>query len=219
MIGVFTHSSQNEKHNQNTFQMKSLSFILALAFTSISLLAQEEPKPTKETKVKVQEAGLAFSNFENFGLTYKIGNQKSLWRFYTLYFSGDNLKGETGDRIVKLNDYGIGFKIGKEFRKVIVSNLQLRYGFDILFDYSHYKFIENNDDPNASDDTRISNTYSPGIDFVIGLNYVIKDKLVLGVELLPYFSYNINFVRNNKTTGYSYGLSNSSALLSVSYRF
>jgi hypothetical protein len=211
--------------------MKKISFILALTFASISLLAQEDSIPTNETKVKVQEVGVAFSNFDNFGLTYKIGNQKSLWRFYALYFSGDNSKEDRSTQYTKYNDYGFGIKIGKEFRKNIVSNLEFRYGFDLLFNYTYSKELDTNDDPDMGETTIKSTRYLPGIDFVIGLNYVIKDKLVLGIEVLPYFSYrtgknyfistasNIPEERTTKISGFSYGLSNSSALLTVAYRF
>ena len=215
--------------------MKKLSIVLALIFASIYLVAQENSETIDSANVKVQEIGIAFSNFDNFGLTYKIGNEKSLWRFYTLYFSGDNSKRDrdysTYITNKKDNNYGFGFKVGKEFRRIIVSNLEFRYGFDLMFDYSHEKSLIDYENYAIINSDSKTNTYSPGVDIVIGLNYVIKEKLVIGVEILPFFSYdtgkdsfinyseNSTFEQTTKISGYSYGLSNSSALLTLAYRF
>jgi len=74
-------------------------------------------------------------------------------------------------------------------------------------------------------------TYEPGINFVFGLNYVVNDKFVIGADILPGFSYYtgtltemnyyINYGNETKTnfSGFNYGLSNTSVLVSLAYRF
>ena len=177
---------------------------------------------------KQREVGVVFSSFDNFGLTYKTGTEKSLWRFTSLLISGRNTK-EVGDSLENnQNNIGFGIKFGKEYRKVIVKNLELRYGADLSFSYNHSTSKNVDISLYNIDLVNEQTIYQPGINLVIGLNYVIKDRFVIGAELLPYFSYitgkykRSNF-RNDEIiesdiSGFLYGLSNTSALLSLSYR-
>ena len=107
---------------------KSLLILLCLSM-SYYLIAQET--------VKQREIGLVFSNLDNFGLTFKIGTDKSLWRFNTLFITGNNMDNTSDSLVNKQNNMGFGVKIGKEYRKKIVANLELRFGADISFTYSH----------------------------------------------------------------------------------
>lgn len=199
--------------------MKKIILILAAAFFSFSTMAQDE------TKVRVQEAGIGFSGLNNgFALIYKIGNQNSLWRFNSLVFNGSN-SNEKDDSLTKeSHDFNFAFNAGKEFRKAIIKNLEFRYGANVGFSYQYYKY-----DNKKTDYYNETKTYSPGISLVFGLNYVIKEKLVVGAELLPRFNYNFGNSTSNvynsqdlETTdnsGFSYGLTNQSVLLSILYRF
>ncbi|MCK9452115.1 MAG: hypothetical protein M0Q90_10530 [Bacteroidales bacterium] len=204
--------------------MRKSLFILLCLSMSTTLMAQEP--------VKRKEIGLVFSNLDNFGLTYKTGTEKSLWRFNTLFISGNNLDYVADSSANKRNSMGFGVKLGKEYRKAIVNNLELRYGLDVSFTYSHSK--SEYDDKTVGDNDRLNEqtTYRPGINLVLGLNYILNKNLIIGVELLPDFSYTTgtsiekNYFVNTadkevKTdiSGFNYGLSNTSALLSLSYRF
>lgn len=201
---------------------KSLVVLLCLSM-SYTLMAQET--------VKQKEIGLAFSNLNNFGLTYKTGTDKSLWRFNTLFISGNNTETTSDSLIDKLSSNGFGIKIGKEYRKVLVDNLELRFGADLSFSYNQTKDNYEDKTINNYDWKMERTTYQPGINLVFGLNYVFNDNLVLGAEILPYFSYNTgtevsngyynssDVERKSDISGFSYGLSNSSALLSLAYRF
>jgi hypothetical protein len=101
--------------------------------------------------------------------------------------------------------------------------MELRYGADVSFQYNY-----------SESDYNINNTYfkkstiyQPGINIVFGVNYLIGENFVIGAEVLPIFSLlrgeriEINDGTENKRdiTGYNYGLSNTSALISLSYRF
>jgi len=181
--------------------------------------------------VKQKEIGLAFSNLNNFGLTFKTGTDKSLWRFNTLFISGNNTETTSDSLVDKLSSDGFGIKIGKEYRKVLVDNLELRFGADLSFSYNQTKNNYEDKTINNYDWKMERTTYQPGINLVFGLNYVFNDNLVLGAEILPYFSYitgteisnryynSSDVERKSDISGFSYGLSNSSALLSLAYRF
>ena len=202
---------------------KSLIIVLCLSM-SYFLMAQET--------VKQKEIGLVFKNLDNFGLTYKTGTDKSLWRFNVLLISGSIMDYTADSSVNTLSNMGFGINIGKEYRKVIVENLELRFGADISFTYSQSK--SDFDDKTVDDIDRLSErkTYKPGINLVLGLNYVLNKNVIIGVEVLPNFSYTTgtsiekNYFTNTddnevKTdiSGFSYGLSNTSVLLSLAYRF
>ena len=193
---------------------------LSMSFT---LMAQEP--------VKQKEIGLVFSNLDNFGLTYKTGTEKSLWRFNTLIISGNNIENNADSLVDKRSYMGFGIKIGKEYRKKLADKLALRYGADVSFSYDQSKYEYDYKTVNGTDRKSERTTYQPGINLVFGLNYELSDHFVLGVELLPGFSYTTgtsvdkNYYSSSdedmksEISGFNYGLSNTSALLSVSYRF
>jgi len=201
---------------------KSLLILLGLSM-SYALMAQEP--------VKQKEIGLVFSNLDNFGLTYKTGTEKSLWRFNTLFISGSTLDNIADSQENKQSNTGFGVRIGKEYRKALADKLAFRYGADLSFSYNQSTQEYKNKAIVNNERKLERTTYQPGINIVFGLNYELSDHFVLGVELLPGFSYTTgtsvekNFSNPNDEeqkgdiSGFNYGLSNSSALLSLSYRF
>jgi hypothetical protein len=208
-------------NNYNLKKMKKLLLIFITLSMSVLVMAQE--------KHKQKEAGLVFSNLNNFGLTYKTGTNKSLWRFNTLIITGDNID-ETADSVVnKQNQMGFGIKFGKEFRKIIVTNFELRYGADLSFTYNHTSREYDNTAVNYNNYSYERTTYEPGINLVLGFNYVFHDYFVIAAELLPHFTYRTGTSKENRSyydveiendiSGFSYGISNTSALLSLTYRF
>jgi len=104
-------------------------------------------------------------------------------------------------------------------------------GADLSFNFSKSKNDIDDKTVNNSDLVRESTTYQPGINLVLGFNYVIHNNFVIGAEVMPSFSYitgtsvekyyysnNGNEVKS-KISGFTYGLSNSSVLISLVYRF
>ncbi len=203
--------------------MRKLLLILLCLSMSYFLMAQET--------VKQKEIGLVFSNLDNFGLTLKTGTDKSLWRFNTLFISGTNMDNTADSLVNKQSNIGFGLKVGKEYRKNIVDNLELRFGADLSFRYTQSKTDYNDKTVDDHDRLNERTTYQPGINLVFGFNYVINENIVLGAELLPSFSYvtgtslEKNYYNNNGEeiksyiSGWNYGLSNTSVLLSLAYRF
>lgn len=199
--------------------MKKLLLLLLITSTSIIVNGQE--------KTKQKEVGLSFSNLDNFGLTYKFGTTKSMWRINTLLASGANRNTGVGASENESTSVDFGLKFGKEFRKPVTTKLELRYGADISIDYSYSKGLAISPSLPGSYTTKTS-TYSPGINFVLGFNYLISENILIGTEILPGFKYTkgtsttsfgLNSEETNDISGFEYGLSNSSALLSISYRF
>lgn len=189
-----------------------------LAFTiAITIAAQEVPK--------IKEIGIVFSNLDNFGLSFKIGQEKTLWRINTMLISGGNMEETMDSAVSKTRSIGLMFGVGREYRKSIAKNLELRYGADLSFRYQNNKL-----DFNDNENTRLSTRtfYEPRFNLVLGFNYVTKEQLIIGVEILPYFSYTFGSMVDDLNdddrietdiSGIDYGLSNTSIMVSVGYRF
>ena len=187
--------------------------ISVICFLFISYFA------TAQDTIKQKELGIVFYDLDNFGFTFKIGNNKSLWRLNNLLMIGEKINFDSSSSYTK-NFFGI--RGGKEFRKSIVKNLEMRYGTDVSFRY----YRSNSTDNNTSTKRII---YQPGINLVFGLNYLIHENFIFGAEILPGFSYlmgketqstinDINLTYTSYLSGFYYGLSNSSVLLSLVYK-
>ena len=68
--------------------MKHFIITFVITFTSFFTFAQENKEVTENStnNPKVKELGIIFSNFDNYGLTFRIGNQKKLLRINTISF-------------------------------------------------------------------------------------------------------------------------------------
>jgi len=203
--------------------MKKSLLILTSLSMSFSLMAQGQ---TKE-----KEIGLVFNSLNSFGLTFRTGTEKALWRFNTLYLSG-NSRTETADSSeTKNTSNGFELKVGREYRKNITRNLEFRVGADLSFRYNQSKNDVNDKTVVDADVLQKSTTYQPGINLVLGFNYVIHENFVVGAEIMPYFSYTTGtstekyyYINNgnevkSKISGFGYGFSTSSVLVNLVYRF
>ncbi len=200
--------------------MKKPLIIIFCVCMTFTLTAQEQSKQ--------KEVGLVLKNLDNFGLSFKKGTKNSLWRLNTLVSWGYNRYDDQDTIVYKSNQKGFTLKFGKEFRKTIVENLEFRFGADISFSYSRYKSDNNDKTISDFDYTFKRMNYKTGLNLVLGLNYVIKDKFVIGAELLPGVSYFYEVTKNKfnnndeikeDNSGINYGFSNSDVLISFSYRF
>ena len=201
--------------------MKKIASILFILSITLSSQAQE--------LTKQKEVGLIFSNLNSFGLSYKFGSSKSLWRINTLLLSGSSNNEVFENQDIKQSSAGVNLTFGKELRKHVTDNFELRYGGDLSFSYNKSKF--DFDDKTVSNQDRTNNktTYNSGINIVIGFNYLINERILLGAEILPGIGYTTgasiitNSANNSETksdlSGFNYGLSNNGALISLAYRF
>jgi len=190
---------------------RTVTLLIALTLSTF-VMAQE--------KTKVKELGLTFWNLDDFGFSYKVGTEQSLWRFNALSFSGGSGDYEEGNYNKDKKSFSFRFKVGKEYRKLIVKNMEFRYGADLSFGYSYSK------GSSVSDNEEKSNYYNPGINMVLGVNYIINDHIIFGAEIMPSINYSYNKRTNNddekttnKNNNFNYGFDSSSVLLSLAYRF
>lgn len=66
--------------------MKQFIIAFVITFTSFLTFAQENKEVTESStsKSKVKELGIVFSNFDNYGLIFRTGNQKRVLRINTI---------------------------------------------------------------------------------------------------------------------------------------
>ena len=83
--------------------MRKAFLIVALVSVPFIMKAQD--------KIRVNEVGLSFSGLNSFGLTYRVGNEKSLWRF-NAFDIGAGKHAEKEDSVeLYINDMGLTYKL------------------------------------------------------------------------------------------------------------
>ncbi len=200
--------------------MKKIILLMVMSVAILSVNAQE--------KVKQKELGLVFRDFDNFGLMYKFGHQKSMWRLKSIY--GKSYKEETDYNDKTQKGKRLGISLGKQFTMSIQEKFYFIYGADLRTSYYHsnveYKF----DSDEVYSEITKRNSFRLGLDCVIGFNYLIGEKFVFGFEILPGVSYSIGKEKQQSTkedsidkeyniSAFSLGMSSSSALLNFAYKF
>lgn len=213
--------------------MKKTTLIVLLLFVGVLSFAEE--------KNRVIELGITTSRplYNSYNFVAKIGDDKSVLRIgsisasdYMYWQKNDDINGnDTLFRNMTYTSNDIGFSIGREKRIDLEDNFELRYGMDITFALGQRKSEEVRDTLYVTSINDLS--FSPGLCFVFGMNYVLNDKIVFGIEILPklYFNYSyekrcIDYIDSPQndacdiTSRYMWRFDFSSlALFSISYRF
>jgi hypothetical protein len=202
--------------------MKSLLVTVVALQLCFSTSAQEVAKK--------KEVGIVFSNFDNFGATFRVGNDRSLWRFSTVLLSGgngENTNSGNPNSVNNSSNFGTRISFGKEFRNSISEKFYLRYGADVFTGLQTTK-SETKNSVTAERTTVTSKDFNVGFNVVIGGGYAFGEKFLLGVELLPYVQYRESSTKYTSTnaepsttdsSGFYYGLSSTSVVLSLVYRW
>ena len=201
--------------------MKKLFFLIAAVSVSI-LSGARKPE-------KLNELGVTTLNLNDFGITYRIGNDKSVWRFNAVLINGSRSKNNDDNMERTSSACGTGFQVGKERRKKTGEKFELRYGLDLSFNYNKSKHTGKDNQNQDNDYKYIVISYEPGINLVLGFNFVFAENFLVGAEFLPYIHYtgqinkDYDFrageYRITNTRGLVYGLSSNSVRLSLVYRF
>lgn len=220
--------------------MKKLLSTAFVAFLPLIAMAQTQELP-KVTSGKLKEIGLATNGLFNdsYGLVYRTGTQKALWRFNSIFASGveNNRNANISNPFLEKQSYhSLGFGVGREYRKPIAKNFELRYGVDINFSY-HTKnnlSTSNYNIDNISNDkfTSKGRGYRTGLNFVVGTNYLLGEQIAVGIELNPSIGIGrgketLKFTNSNgdvrqvkqNISSFYYGISGSSVLFSIVYKF
>ncbi|MCY1634194.1 hypothetical protein [Marinifilum sp. D737] len=197
--------------------MKKIFLLMTILSVSLLTFGQE--------KKRLKEVGLVFSNLDEFGFVYKVGHEKSMWRFNVI--SLNNSKSdveEVGEMDKEYKNTGFNFSLGKEYYSPLTSKFQFKYGWDVFYRFSNHKEkdVVNNLWTKANKLENKSKYY--GVNFILGVNYPINDHIVLGAEVTPAFSWDkttreVNDEKIYEDKGHSWGFSNNHARITLAYRF
>ena len=201
--------------------MTKIAITFLAIIISISVNAQDS--------LRIKEVGISFASLNEFGLIYRTGNSKSVWRLNSLFIGGGQSQ-EIADSLERSDNFtGLSVEIGKEYRKEIAKDFTLRYGLDLGFRYnkSIRKRMDLANPGRDREDTNFS--YGMYINIVLGFNYKFNESLLIGAEILPSINYSKgSSIEYNPFSGnydefdrssFTYGFSNNSARLTLAYRF
>lgn len=167
-----------------------------------------------QEKNTLKEVGIYFSNLDAFGVRYKFGNEKRMFRLTALSLSIGQFKNTNADGSwQKMTNSGVGLSAGIEFPVYITDNLMFYYGGELSGSYSHSKNVT------SPYNTNISNANQAGIGFVLGLSHRISSNILLSAEIVPGLFYSDSKTEGAKTAGIGFGLNSNSAGITLSYRF
>ena len=198
-------------------------FTMLFAVMSCGLFAQQE-KP-----LHYYQLGLNFSSLNSFGVHFKTGSEKTLFRatLLSLNLVNGSTEGRPRDSIdSKITSYGAGLRVGFERHVPVFARLNFIWGIEAGFNYTYQKQDQNLTGI-YNDITRTSWTMAPMVDVVLGLTYTLSDHLVFGAELAPYVQYSFGKI-NSKTysattestaKSFNFGFTNGAANLTLAYRF
>jgi hypothetical protein len=191
---------------------KSISLIIVLALVSFLAKAQD-------VNSKISELGFSITGSQ-FGVRYKTGNEKTIFRLTLLSLYGNSNWNESQSSDSKSNQQGIGFNVGFEKRKPIAENISFYLGSDILTSFDSYRSkIE------SSGGTYNNSTLTAGLGFVIGVNFKISDRVNISTEAVPSVIYShtkneseSQFGDTESTSnGLNYGLSTQGINVTLSF--
>jgi hypothetical protein len=191
---------------------KILSLLIISLIVSIAISAQESSS-------KVKELGTYTAGFNSFGIRYKSGTDKSLFRLsispFSAFLKKEKSNSESTDHY---NNYEFGFNLGFEKRKSLYPNLSFCIGSDFLNSLSYYN------SQNEGSDYKSNNwSLSTGIGLVLGFNYKINEVICLSAEAVPSILYVYSHSKTNygstenisKGSGVDFGFHGSDINLSI----
>lgn len=191
--------------------MKRISVLLVLTFILLNDLYSQEKTTSKEV-------GLYFSSLNSFGVRYKFGNEKRMFRLTALSLliqdsKFENMNGDGANQDV--TNAGAGLNFGMELPVKITDVFSFYYGPELRGSYNHSKSVNNNYGSSAFE----SDIYKAGIGFIIGFSHSFKSNIQLSAEIVPGISY------SHTTSGYGtskiigFGLESNAAGITLGYRF
>ncbi len=204
--------------------MKTRTLLIAIVTILVSsgLFAQESPPS------HYKQFGFNFSSLNSFGLHFKTGNEKTLFRLNLLALDlGQNSEwGRPQDSIdLKSSSFGCGIRAGFEKHIPVVARFDFIWGIEAGINMNYQKMKQHGIYYNDYETT--SWGVAPLIDVVLGATYTISDHLVFGAEITPGIRYSFGKTKStypNKTiettdSDFFFGFTNNWANLSVAYRF
>jgi len=187
--------------------MKKITALLTLAICLVNSAISQDNNKSKEV-------GLYFANLNAFGLRYKVGNEKVMFRITGISLSAGSSATDNGNGTTQNStNAGIGFNIGLERHVKIKDQFGLYFGGELSSSYT------NSTSSSTGSSKSKTNTLGAGLGFILGFDYTFKSNIIISAEIVPGPSYNYNKNGSAKTGNLSFAINNNSAGVTLGYRF
>lgn len=189
--------------------MKKNSILFFLTFFILNISVAQE-------KTRINEIGLYFTDFDNFGVRYKTGNDNLLFRITALSLNALKSRSQNeGGVYFNETISGLGFNLGIEKPIKVNEKFNLYYGAELRNSFFYQKVDYGN--PNQPEVK--TNNFGIGLGFVMGVSYYLKPDIKISAELIPGINYNHNNSDGNKTNTFNLGFTNNLPGITLSYKF
>jgi len=205
--------------------MKTNLLLLLFLISSTTFYAQIEGD--------AHELGLMASLSKNISVVYKKGTTKNLFRMSALFVGGNNRFDINENQSV--HSFSIGATLGYERRIPIFKTLYAVLGIEGgLYYTGNFEWEKEFLSSTELERTTSTNSITPTINAVLGLNYALKDHWLFFAEVTPSFGigYNItntrtvyNIIPDNpfdekrENINLNYGFNMNHVRLGIAYRF
>jgi hypothetical protein len=147
--------------------------IVPLSFLSLIFLLAGGASPlAAQGSLRSYELGLRFSSLNQFGAMCKVQREDQRWRRYRLL--AGSAFAQVNSNSVWIADLSFRLATGTERRRPLADKLSFLHGWEWNAGFGFQS---------GTDLTRI--TLSPGLNYVLGLQYACSPRLVASLETLP----------------------------------
>lgn len=196
--------------------MKTIVFFLLCSLSTTILNAQNETTNTQK-----REVALTFKSLNDYGLSYKFGNKKALWRLNSFWVNNHSSIVENDDLLTENKSGAYSISFGRDWIKPLSEKLEFRYGAALSASYRFSKSERNDFDVTDEETTSKSTIFTPGAIGVVGFHYALTNVINIGAESTLTAGYNIGKTtrtagRFNETftnNGFNLGMGNVAALV------
>lgn len=198
--------------------MKSIVLLLLYVFSFAVVYAQNEIP-----NLKKKELALSVQSFNqyDYGVSYKFGNKKILWRFDALTLQNNNFNEEREEAHTKRTNFNLNFNFGVEFIKPIKDKFEFRYGGGVYV--GHALSSTTIDNLMVIDEEREnkSSVFYTGVRGTLGFHYKLNDVINIGAESTLRAGYEIRkttrtvgrLLEKISIRGFNFNTSNTPALI------
>jgi len=203
---------------------KSILVLMAISLITTTLSAQTTIPPGR-----IHEPGISFTSLNGFGITYKTGSEKTLFRIKTallnMNFGGSKNTNNSSTHETKNTQLGVGFALGFERRIPIAGNFFFSSGLDLSGTYTWGR-----SKPDGTGWITENSGFITGLGVVIGFGVAIKSKVVISAEIVPGIFYTwVKYTESqtgstdtetiNQSQNLGFSFNSNSAGITVAYRF
>ncbi len=187
--------------------MHKTFILLGLLCLGITSFGQES--------IKIREIGLYTKNLSDFGIRYKTGNEKLLYRFTSTLIDFTHANYSDRPYIESSSSFGMSFSVGIEKHIPVDKRFGFFYGTDFGFGFGYQK--QTPVDPDATDYKSNSIDFSLGA--ILGCKYNLADNVSMAAEFVPGIVYERSTIEDSTINTWNFSLNSGYVGITFGYQF